>query len=245
MAEAEIRLSIVIGALREEHRLGGTLQALQAFLVKHDMLETTEIVVVAADSPDRTVEVAKAAQSSFRYFKVIEPGIAIGKGRDIREGMLAAKGALRLYMDADMATPLKYILTFVSQWEEHGSDVIIGVRAMRTFHSAWSRRFISYIGNICFFIVSGFYVNDTQCGFKAFSAKATELCFPRLTRLAWSFDMELLTIARAHKLEIMQMPVPDWEDKAGGTFSGSSGESWQFLKDLIRILQYRLTGRYK
>lgn len=240
-----IKQSIIIGALREEKRIGGTLSALYVFLRDNALLDTTELVLVVADGGDKTKEIVLEHKKNFPHFVLVEPGAPLGKGRDIQAGVLQAHGELRIFMDADMATPLHHLQTLLAIWEQKRPPVIIGVRNLHTIHHDLSRRVISLIGNLCFFVVSGSYIKDTQCGFKAMSAEAATTCFSRLTRLYWSYDMELLTIAKVHKLKIVQIPIPDWQDIPGGTFTKSLQDSYQFLKDLVQILRYRITGTYR
>lgn len=240
-----IEQSIVIGAFREERRIESTLLSLHAFLAKHQLLESTCLVMVVADGGDSTRSIVLQHQGLFPHFKLIEPGAPVGKGRDIKEGILRAEGDLRIFMDADLATPLHHLLTVLQLWHGSRPDLIIGVRDLHKIHKSWFRRIISMLGNLCFLIVSGRYIKDTQCGFKALSADAAQQCFGRLTRQHWSFDMELLTIALVYKFTIVQIDIHDWEDVPNGTFSASFLNSFQFFKDLVQILRYRMTGFYR
>lgn len=240
-----IEQSIVIGAFREERRIESTLLSLHEFLVQHQLLESTCLVLVVADGGDNTRSLVLKHRGIFPNFQLLEPGAPVGKGRDIKEGILTAKGDLRIFMDADLATPLHHVLTVLQLWRVSRPDMIIGVRDLHKIHKGWSRRIISMFGNLCFLIVSGRYIKDTQCGFKAFSAEAAQQCFGRLTRQHWSFDMELLTIALIYKFTIVQIDIHDWEDVPNGTFSASLSNSFQFFKDLVQILRYRVTGFYR
>jgi len=237
-------LSIIIGALREEHRIGKTLDALSIFLKKEGLADSTEVIIVAADGGDNTVGIVNDTRSSFSVLRIVEPGAPLGKGRDIKAGMLSAKGQIRLYMDADLATPLHHIKTVLAMFENEQPDIVIGTRRLTKIHKDIPRQLISLFGNFCFMIVSGFYSPDTQCGFKAFTAEATEVCFGKLTRLKWSFDMELLTIANVNKLRVQQVAINDWKDQPGGTFKPSLSSSLQFFRDLSRIFLNRLFGKY-
>jgi glycosyltransferase involved in cell wall biosynthesis len=240
-----IKQSIIIGALREEQRIGQSLQELYEYLRKQNLLDSTELVIVVPDGGDKTKEIVLSHKAHFPHFRLVEPGAPLGKGRDIQAGVLQATGALKIFMDADLATPLHHIKRVIEIWNSKKNPIIIGVRNLRTIHHQFSRQLISIIGNFCFLLVSGRYIKDTQCGFKAMSAEAAEICFSRLTRLYWSFDMELLTIAQVHHLKIEQIDIPDWHDVPGGTFRNSIRDSFQFLKDLIQIFRYRVTGTYK
>ncbi len=240
-----MNLTIVIGALHEEKRIGDTLDRLAKFLKKEGLLEETELVIVAADGGDRTKEIVEQKSRMFEHFQLIEPGAPVGKGRDIRAGMLAARGEVRIFMDADLATPLRHVRTMLTMFTNEKPDIVIGTRQIAKMHKSQLRRFVSILGNLCFLVVGGFYSPDTQCGFKGFTAEAAKICFGRLTRMKWSFDMEVLTIAHSNKLEVQQIAITDWKDVEGGTFSPNLKSSIHFLSDLVAIFARRLTGHYR
>lgn len=240
-----IKHSIVLGALNEEKRLPKTLKSLLVFLKKNKLWETTEVVVVAADGNDNTKGVAKSHLSHFKYSQLITPGAIVGKGRDIRLGILESKGEIRAYMDADMATPLTHLLDMFEILDNGDSDIVIGTRDIRKMHGSSTRRLISVFGNIAFGLISGFYLPDTQCGFKGFSERSAKVCFGKLTRLRWSFDMEILLIAKIHNFSVAQLPIKDWKDVDGGTFNSNWRQTLIFGKDLARLFINRLSGRYK
>lgn len=245
MTKPTPKLSLVVGALREEKRIGKTLNMLSNFIKDEGLDKSTEVIVVIADGGDNTLRVVTDLRSSFSNLRIVQPGQPLGKGRDIKTGMLSAHGEVRLYMDADLATPLHHIKTVLSIFENESPDIVIGTRKLTKIHKDLPRRLISLFGNFCFLLVSGFYSPDTQCGFKAFSANATDICFNKLTRLKWSFDMELLTIANVNKLRVQQITIDDWQDMPDGTFKPSLGSSLQFFKDLLKIFTKRIFGKYK
>jgi hypothetical protein len=51
-------------------------------------------------------------------------------------------------------------------------------------------------------------LNDTQCGFKCFRGELVEDVFRRQTISGWSFDIEVLFIARQRGYHIVEMPIP-------------------------------------
>ena len=106
-----IDLSIVIPALREEKRIGKTLDELADFITSDPLMKTlrVEVIVVAAEGGDKTVQVVQTKQKKFSHLLILEPGPVVGKGRDVRFGILRAKGAAVMFMDADLATPLKHM----------------------------------------------------------------------------------------------------------------------------------------
>lgn len=240
-----LKLSIVIGALREEKRLEKSLNKIRVYLIDNKMLNSTELVLVTADGGDKTIEIAEKLSKNFPHFQIIKPGRPIGKGRDIKMGALAAKGDVVVYMDADLATPLHHLDDVTALIQHHAADVVIGIRNIRNMHATKSRFVISVLGNLAFSFVSGRYIPDTQCGFKAFNRKAALKCFKLQTINGWSFDMELLIIAFSHSLSVAQIPIEDWEDVPGGTFNSGFQNTAGFIKDLSIMLRNRITGKYK
>jgi hypothetical protein len=51
-------------------------------------------------------------------------------------------------------------------------------------------------------------LQDTQCGFKCFSADAAEALFPLMTIPGWTFDVEVLAIAFKMGFCVKELPIP-------------------------------------
>lgn len=236
-------LSIVVPAFQEAKRIEDSLEQLATYLKRHHY-QNYEVLVVVADSPDGTAKLAASKSKLFKNFRVVAAGPKQGKGRDVRTGMLEATGAYRIFMDADLATPLHH-LEEVRRLIGEGKPVIIAVRDLGSSHTGL-RKLISSLGNLAVRVLLLPGVRDTQCGFKAFSAEATDELFRRQTILGWGFDMEILAIARMRGYEIAQIAAPDWSDKPDGTFEGEVGSAAiETLGELLTIVWRRLTGRYR
>jgi glycosyltransferase involved in cell wall biosynthesis len=240
-------LTIVIPALREEQRIGSTLDELAGFL-KHDLFfkrKDVEVLVVAADSPDKTKDIVLAKRKLFKHLILLEPGPEVGKGRDVQVGMLRASGKVVIYMDADLATPLHHLERFYKACVG-GSDIVAGTRNILKHHPSVIRRAISNIGNILFQVAGGVWIEDSQCGFKMFRKRAAQICFTKLTIMGWGFDMEILTIAHANNLKIASYRIDDWRSVPGGTFTEDMLRTTvRSLGDLGLIVLGRLTGAYR
>jgi len=239
-------LSIIIPAYHEENRIGHTLDELAVFL-KHDnffKLKTVEVLVVAADSPDKTRETILAKKRQFKQLKLLQPGPKIGKGRDVQFGMQHATGSIVVFMDADMATPLIHLRKFYNACTGD-SDLVIGTRNLHTYRPNLVRRLFASIGNVLFRLAGGIWIEDSQCGFKMCKQAAAKICYPKLTILGWGFDMEVLTIAKVNGLKIKHYRINDWKDVPGGTFTDNViSISLQAVKDLLHIVLNRLNGSY-
>ncbi len=239
---AEIDLSIIVPSRQEAKRLEPNLKALSAYLNEHDM-GTVEVVIPVGRSRDHTLEIAKNSADLFKHYKVISLG-NIGKGYSVHQAMLHTEGRYRMFMDADLATPLHH-LEEIKRLMDERIDVAIGVRDLAVSHKGL-RKLISGFGNLLVQWVLLPGVKDSQCGFKLFSADAAEATFERQTIWGWGFDMEILAIARQLGYKTKFIQVDDWHDVAGGTFNNVAVKAaLQTFLDLARIKYGILTGKYR
>ncbi len=199
-------LSIVIPALNEEERLPETLEQVFHFLSSQDY--TSEVLVVENGSSDRTFEVAQEFARTHPGLRPLHEPLR-GKGRAVRRGMLEARGAYRFICDADLSMPISELSHFIPP-EINGVEIAIGSReapgAVR-YDEPMRRHLSGRVFNwlIHMLVLPG--LKDTQCGFKCFSAAATQDIFPRLTLMGWSFDVEALFIARRAGYRIVEIPI--------------------------------------
>jgi dolichyl-phosphate beta-glucosyltransferase len=182
-------LSVVIPAYNEAKRLPPTLEKVQ----RHLAGRPHEILVVDDGSEDETAERAAAAGVS-----VLRNDGNRGKGYSVRRGMLAARGAHRLMTDADLSTPIEELDRLLGKMEE-GYDVVIASRALPESNvevrQPWYRENTGRLFNLCVRLVALPGLQDTQCGFKLFSATAAEQAFAAARLDGFSFDVEALFVA--------------------------------------------------
>jgi dolichyl-phosphate beta-glucosyltransferase len=242
-----INLSIIVPAYQEAPIIAETLRKLAAWLDEHDYGQV-EVIVVCADSTDKTAELARAEAGRFKDFQLVEPGPRVGKGRDVRAGVMRARGHYRLFMDADLATPLHHLDTIAALMTEE-VDLAIAVRDLARIHPGLKRRLVSEIGNGLIRVALLPGIKDTQCGFKLFRDDVAEAVFSRMTITGWGFDFEILAVARALGYKIKTFSVSDWVDpKATSNGLGSDsviGAAEQTFKDLIRVRLNLWRGVYR
>ena len=99
-------LSIIIPAYNEAARLGKTLRAVLDYL--RDNFPEAEVIVVDDGSSDQTADLARQVfqDSGTLRTSVISYKSNLGKGRAVRLGLLAARGDVALFSDADLSTPI-------------------------------------------------------------------------------------------------------------------------------------------
>src|SRR5207247_3069221 len=110
-------LSIIIPAYNEEKRLPFTLRNTIDFLKTRPY--AAEIILVNDGSGDKTKQVAESFAEEFPSLKVIGYVQNRGKGFAVKTGMLTAEGEYRLFMDADYAVPIEYIIKFLAAINNH------------------------------------------------------------------------------------------------------------------------------
>ncbi len=238
--------SLVIPAYQEEVIIDSSLTRVHQYLVSENLLGTTEVVVVAADGGDNTGLIAKRHSENFPHFQLIEPGDKVGKGRDVRIGMLAASGDYVVFTDADLATPIHYVAQAFERLETQ-SDVVIGTRDLKTIHTGF-RSLLSRATNILTRAIVLPGISDTQCGFKGFTREAAHTVFPQTTINGWSFDIEALALARKYGCSISEITIEGWDDpKLDAGFVGENPikAALKSLGELFTICYRLRTGKYK
>ena len=230
-------LSVVVPALNEEDRLPRTLERIVAHLGRRR--EGYELVVVDDGSRDRTAERAQAAGAT-----VLRNETNRGKGYAVRRGMLAARGARRLMTDADLSTPIEELDRLCARMDE-GHDVVIGSRALPgsriEVRQPWYRENMGRFFNLFVRALAVPGVTDTQCGFKLFSGAAARDVFSASRLDGFSFDVEVLFLARRKGYRIAEVPVI-WRNDAATRVSLLRG--FLAFPDLLRIRANDWRGRY-
>lgn len=195
-------------------------------------------------STDDTAKVVEGYQASFPQLKMIrlEQG---GKGNAIRAGMQAARGEYRFMADVDFSMPVEEISKFLTP------NLVETQVAIASREQAGSKRIAEpfyrhligrvFNGLVRILVLPG--LQDTQCGFKCFSAEAAEQIFPKQTLNGWSFDVEVLTIARELGFKVLEVPIT-WTYQPGSRMSILS-DSWQMFKDLLLIRSRKRKGLYR
>jgi hypothetical protein len=85
-------------------------------------------------------------------------------------------------------------------------------------------------------------LQDTQCGFKCFRSPVAEDLFRNLTLSGWSFDIELLYIARKRGYHIVEVPIP-WYFSAESKVNLIQ-DTFQMVADILTVRRNNRRGRY-
>ena len=234
-------LSLIIPAYNEESRLPRSLGEVFSFLERQPY--SAEVLVIENGSTDRTFAIAQ--DFARRHANLIPVHVEErGKGNAVRRGMLDARGEYRFICDADLSMPIEQLNRFLPPALQ-AFDVAIGSRegsASRRYdepaYRHWGGRLVNFV--IQTLILPG--LNDTQCGFKCWRADAAQDLFPRQTLGGWSFDIEILYLARRGGYRIVEVPI-DWYFDPNSKISALR-DALQMIADIFRIRMRALRGQY-
>ena len=194
-----IDVSIVIPVFNEERRLEPGLELLKAAISWGTLPgRTIEIVVVDDGSTDRTSGRADRCLSWFPEAQLVQLPENLGKGAAVRAGVAAARGAVVVFTDVDMAVHPAHLTELVGALD-HG-DVVMGSRShhqSRVVDSTRHRQLMGVAFHRIVRSVTELPYRDTQCGFKAFRTPVARMLFHCSSTYRFAFDVELLTTARA------------------------------------------------
>jgi dolichyl-phosphate beta-glucosyltransferase len=236
-------LSIVVPAFNEQDRLEPTLREIDSYCSASG--RHAEILVVDDGSRDGTAELTNRLANEIPSIRLIRLPANSGKGYAVRTGVVNARGQLILFADADGATPISEIERLEAAISK-GAHVAIGSRALASdgvrVKAKWYRRLI---GRMFHFLVTGLTVRgfqDTQCGFKLFRGEVAHELFTRMRMKGFSFDVEVLLMARRQGHDIAEIPV-NWTHKAGSRVNLAL-DSLRMARDLFIIRSYLARGAY-
>ena len=241
MTAAPADVSVVIPAFNEATRIGVTLGELERFLGAQSW--GWEVRVVDDGSSDATASIVEDYQR--RQPKIVlqrEPHR--GKGGAVRAGLLAASARFRFICDADLSMPVAELPRFLPP-QLTDFDVAIGSRegaGARRVGEPAIRHIAGRIFNYAVQQLSVPGINDTQCGFKMFTAEAADAIFPHVSVDGWAFDIEVLTIARARGFRIVEVPI-EWHYRRQSQLN-LVRDGVGMLRELLRIRGKGRRGEY-
>ncbi|MCB0323799.1 MAG: flippase-like domain-containing protein [Bdellovibrionales bacterium] len=242
--EELIDVSIILPAYNEENRVGRTLDSILDYFTTRNA--TFEVLVVDDGSLDGTSAVVRDFERRSDAVRLLVYTPNRGKGYAVKYGMLNARGRRLLYNDADGATPIEEIERLEHALDE-GAQVAIGSRAMFSRDTAiktvWYRKAIGRIFNglVNLIVLPG--IADTQCGFKMFTRPVARALFDRQRAERFSFDVELLFLARKGNYRIVEVPI-NWVNVPGSKVHLVKDSTAMFI-DLLRFRLRDLLGGYR
>ncbi len=237
-------LSLILPAYNEARRLPASLAACAEFFIARGI--AAEIVVADDGSTDATPKAFADAASTlprghldYRYLDLPHKG----KGNAVREGVRVAKGDPIIFLDADLTIPIDIIDRFIRAIAD-GVDIAIASRYIpgSVVRRPWWRSLLGVVYRRFVHLVVPVDVRDTQCGGKAYTAEAAKELFAQSRLDGFTFDAEVLFLARRSGYRVREIPFTLVQDRV--TSIQFLAETPRMLRDLILIRLNAARGRY-
>lgn len=246
MPKEDIYLSVIVPTYNEEERIEKTLRRLHEYLSQKPF--TYEILVTLDGGTDGTADIVKRLEGEIPKLQLLHRKENKGKGYAVAGGMLAAKGKIRLFTDADNSTDIEYFEQMRPLFDR-GYDVVISSRhpwdapgAAQRVSQPFYKRILGMAGNLFIQIVAVRGIWDTQNGFKAFRDHAAEKIFSQIHIYRWGFDIEVLALAKALRYKLGIIGI-QWIDDQRSHVKLSS--YFQVLWETVKVRWYFIRGKYE
>lgn len=226
-------LSVIIPAYNEAERLPLTLVDIDQKLDAADY--DYEILVVNDGSKDSTAAIIRAMTKGIKNIKLIDNDTNKGRGAAVRQGMLLARGKLRLLTDADNSASIDQFDAMLPHFKG-GYEIVIASRTLpesKLYQRNPIREIMGKLSNLVIQAVLLPKMWDTQCGFKAFTEEAAEKIFSMSRIPGWGFDAEVLALGRVHGYKIKEIPIV-WRNNKSSRVNAAA-----YLKTLLEIARIR------
>jgi len=196
-------VSIVVPAFNEEETVASVVER-----ASNTMLSLGcpfEIIVVDDGSTDATSKMSSILMNA----RVIRNHTNGGKGVALRRGFAEAKGDIVVVMDADGSHDPEELKLFIYPLlsEKDGIEAVVGSRfagPTRPQGVTFSHLLGNHLINALFFLLSGRYFSDTQCGYRAFKREVVKKLRP--ISKGFEIETEMLMLMRKN-LKVVEVPI--------------------------------------
>ncbi|MCK5107111.1 MAG: glycosyltransferase family 2 protein [Nanoarchaeota archaeon] len=235
-----MEISIVLPAYNEEKRIGLTLKK----VIKYCKLnfDRYEIIVVDDGSKDNTSKIVN--NYSNNNVKLLKNKKNMGKGYSVKRGILNAKYSIVLFSDSDLATPIEELKNFLPHIKKY--DVLIGSRKLKNSNikikQPVHRQLMGKVFPLFVRLIALRGFKDTQCGFKLFKTSVAKKIVKLQTFNRFSFDVEILFIAKKKGYKIKELPVV-WIDQENSTVDPVK-DGIRMVLDISKIRYNHMLKKY-
>lgn len=231
-------LSVIVPVYLGEKTVERDIRSIGASLMQLDV--ASELIVVVDGNEDKTLQKAKALESS--RIHVVGYAHNKGKGYAVRFGMVRAKGSIIAFIDSGSDIKPDGLSMMLEHFRWYNADIIVGSKrhSVSKVNYPWQRKIISWGYQLLVKLLFGLSIRDTQVGIKLYRRTVVEDVFPRLLVKRFAFDIEMLAVA--HHLgytRIFEAPVEL-------DFSGASTiTSFRLWKEVFNVFWDTLAVFYR
>ncbi|TAF36139.1 MAG: glycosyltransferase [Oscillatoriales cyanobacterium] len=187
-----MKIAVILPVYNETNCIEQTFDRILEFSQKN---HAYNFIIVNDGSTDNTLQITENKLQTFptHHIKLISYSNRQGKGYAVKKGCEDADADCICFMDGDLAYSLEHLEPLVEKLEKF--DVVIGCRNLdREFN------FISRV-------ILNLKYKDMQAGLKGFKKIPAQEIFKRQTLTGFSFDAELLFLAKKKGYTIGEIPA--------------------------------------
>jgi len=241
-------IHFVIPFYNNEKNLRNNVLHLSHFLEHQLKKEPYEIVLNDDGSSDRSLEIARELEGSIPRLRITGYSQNQGRGFAIKHATATCSGEFLIYADLDFpqTTNLFHILEMLSQLQKN--QIVIGSRFLQESETKrrWPRRIVGVVHRLLVKSVFPWLgIKDPDAGFKGFHLALLKK-MNKLSRMnRWSWDLEVLVIARTNGLNMTEIPI-DWNEKHEKYVSTVRliRDGWEEFRGMLQIKRNLRKGFY-
>ncbi len=241
-------IHFVVPFFNNEKNLEDNVLALHAFLVQN-LGAAFEIVLCNDGSTDRSAEVATELGRLRPQIRLVGYAPNRGRGFAVRFAAETCFGEHLIYADLDFpqTTGLTHILDMVRCLQDN--QVVVGSRFLRESKTRriWRRRAVSRAYRLLVrLLMPGLKVRDPDAGFKGFRLDGLKRMNGLSREDRWSWDLEMLVIARTNGFTVAEIPI-NWNERHPGYVSSVRlfRDGWEEWAGMLRIRKNLRKGLYR
>lgn len=198
-------LSLIIACFNEEKHLEESVREIENVLCNSKL--SHEIIFIDDKSKDGTSEVIKQIVEKNKNYRTLYHKINLGRGRTIKDGILASGGKVAGYIDIDLEVSPVYIPYFAGLILNGRHDIVTGYRIYHSNIVFLHREIFSRGYSLLVKKLLKVPFNDTESGYKFFNRKKILPVLKKTKNNHWFWDTEIMALSFYNKLKIKEVPV--------------------------------------
>ena len=202
-----MRISLCVPMYNESSIIAETAKDLHKYMTLH---YDNDFEIIFADDGSRDGSAKIVEELGLPNVRVVGYTQNQGKGCAVRNGVLASRGDVVIFTDADLAYGMELIDDTVKIIESKSHNMLV---ASRSKHSegyegyTFIRKLASKVYLKVINIFGGIKISDAQCGFKAYEGDVGRKIFSLCKTNNFAFDLEVILFAQKMKLAIYELPA--------------------------------------
>ncbi|PSB32456.1 glycosyltransferase [Stenomitos frigidus] len=239
------KVTVVLPIYNEQACINETFDAVLEYARYHP---TYQFIFVNDGSVDQTQQrlESRLAHCQTEQMTLASYTPCRGKGHAVKTGVALGAGDYVCFLDSDLAYSLDHLDRLLDELKE--ADIVIGCRNLlpggaKGVHP--TRRLAGRVFNLLSQWILALNFSDMQAGIKGFRMQTARRLFAKQVLTGFSFDVELVYLAKKQGCQIGEIPVSVSMHHAQKTSNVHLlKDSLRMLLDLFRIRYYDMTKRY-